>query len=56
MRNLKAKISEYNLQPIQAQLLLDIFGKQDDKEVVRGLLDSFDVQEFDERLATLKSK
>lgn len=55
-RNLKAKISEFNLQPIQAQLLLDIFGKQDDKEVVCGLLDSFDVQEFDERLATLKSK
>ena len=30
IRNLKFKISEFNLQPIQAQLLLDIFGKQDE--------------------------
>ena len=43
MQNLKAKISEFNLQPIQAQLLLNIFGKQDDKEVVCGLFYSFDV-------------
>ena len=56
IRNLKFKISEFNLQPIQAQLLLDIFGKQDDNEVVCGLLDAFDTQEFDAKLGTLKNK
>ena len=56
MRNLKMKMSEFNLQPIQAQLLVDIFGKQDDKQVVCGLLDALDAQEFDEKLAALKSK
>ena len=44
------------MQPIQAQLLLDIFGKQDDNEVVCGLLDAFDTQEFDAKLSTLKNK
>jgi hypothetical protein len=56
MRNLKMKMSEFNLQPIQAQLLVDIFGKQDDKEIVCGLLDALDAQEFDEKLAALKIK
>ena len=34
----------------------DIFGKQDDKEVVYGLLDAIDAQEFDEKLSALKCK
>ena len=56
IRNLKFKISEFNLQPIQAQLLLDIFGKHDDNEVVCGLLDAFATQEFDVKFGTLKNK
>lgn len=55
--NILRKLSDFLLpQSVREDILQDIFGKQRGTVYVKGLVDSYDANDFDKRLSSFKEK